>query len=132
MPSYGILPVTVPGTVWGWQAALQRFGKLTFKEVLEPAARYAQNGFPGVASGSHTTGVCRMRCPRKAAARSRIPIPCGPGIVNGQPPAAGQIFRNPDLARTLRLLQTGGAPMHFTEARSRRRSSRNQQRSAAR
>ena len=42
MPAGGILPVTVPGAVWGWQAVLKRFGKLTFKEVLEPAAWYAQ------------------------------------------------------------------------------------------
>jgi gamma-glutamyltranspeptidase/glutathione hydrolase len=46
MPAGGILPVTVPGAVWGWQAVLKRFGKLTFKEVLEPAAGYAQGGFP--------------------------------------------------------------------------------------
>ena len=46
MPAGGILPVTVPGAVWGWQAVLKRFGKLTFKEVLEPAAEYAQDGFP--------------------------------------------------------------------------------------
>ena len=42
MPPGGILPVTVPGAVWGWQAVLRRFGKLTFKEVLEPAAQYAE------------------------------------------------------------------------------------------
>jgi len=36
----------VPGAVWGWQAALKRFGKLTFKEVLEPAVQYAEKGFP--------------------------------------------------------------------------------------
>src|SRR5262249_46977521 len=46
MPTAGILPVTVPGTVWGWQAAQQRFGRLTLKEVLEPAAGYAEHGFP--------------------------------------------------------------------------------------
>jgi gamma-glutamyltranspeptidase/glutathione hydrolase len=34
MPAFGILTVTVPGTVWGWEAVLKRFGKLTFKEVL--------------------------------------------------------------------------------------------------
>ena len=34
--------MTVPGAAWGWQAVLKRFGKLTFKEVLEPAAWYAQ------------------------------------------------------------------------------------------
>jgi gamma-glutamyltranspeptidase/glutathione hydrolase len=47
MPTYGILPVTVPGTVWGWGEVLQRFGKLTFKEVLAPAAEYASR------SGTH-------------------------------------------------------------------------------
>ncbi len=46
MPLHGILPVTVPGAVWGWEAVLKRFGTLTFKEVLEPAVDYAQNGFP--------------------------------------------------------------------------------------
>src|ERR1700734_2601729 len=44
MPTYGILPVTVPGAVWGWQEVLRRFGKLSFKQVLEPAVQYAQNG----------------------------------------------------------------------------------------
>ena len=38
--------VTVPGAVWGWEEVLKRFGKLTFKEVLEAAAQYAENGFP--------------------------------------------------------------------------------------
>jgi len=48
MPRGGILPVTVPGTIWGWDAALRRFGTLSFKEVLEPAARYARNARPGL------------------------------------------------------------------------------------
>src|SRR6202790_1776931 len=39
MPLYGRLPVTVPRAAWGWEAVLKRFGKLTFKEVLEPAAQ---------------------------------------------------------------------------------------------
>src|SRR5580704_18545213 len=44
MPSYGILPVTVPGAAWGWEEALKRFGKLSFKEVLQPAINYAEDG----------------------------------------------------------------------------------------
>ena len=46
MPGGGILTVTVPGSLWGWQEVLDRFGKLTFKEVLQPAIDYADNGFP--------------------------------------------------------------------------------------
>src|SRR5580692_8661148 len=44
MPGHGILTVTVPGSAWGWQEVLDRFGKLTFKEVLQPAVDYADNG----------------------------------------------------------------------------------------
>ena len=46
MPVHGILPVTVPGAAWGWQEVLRRFGTMTFKQVLEPAVQYAENGFP--------------------------------------------------------------------------------------
>ena len=46
MPRYGILPVTVPGSAWGWDEVLRRFGKKSFKEVLQPAIDYAENGFP--------------------------------------------------------------------------------------
>jgi gamma-glutamyltranspeptidase/glutathione hydrolase len=46
MPSGGILTVTVPGSLWGWQEVLTRFGTRTFKEVLQPAIDYADQGFP--------------------------------------------------------------------------------------
>src|ERR1700704_2138931 len=46
MPPGGILTVTVPGSLWGWQEALTRFGTRTFKEVLQPAIDYAEQGFP--------------------------------------------------------------------------------------
>src|SRR5438552_8220543 len=46
MPSGGILTVTVPGSVWGWQEVLTRFGTKTFKDVLQPAIDYAEQGFP--------------------------------------------------------------------------------------
>src|SRR5437763_9989899 len=46
MPGGGILTVTVPGSLWGWQEALTRFGTKNFKEVLQPAIEYADQGFP--------------------------------------------------------------------------------------
>src|SRR5690242_21557459 len=46
MPNGGILTVSVPGSVWGWQDVLTRFGTKTFKEVLQPAIDYAEQGFP--------------------------------------------------------------------------------------
>ncbi len=46
IPQRGSLPVTVPGTVDGWFAAHERFGKLPMSDVLAPAVRYAREGFP--------------------------------------------------------------------------------------
>ena len=46
MPSAGILSATVPGSVWGWDEVLHRFGTMTFKETLQSAVDYADNGFP--------------------------------------------------------------------------------------
>lgn len=46
MPKYGWSPVTVPGAVAGWVAMNEKFGVLSFEQVLEPAIRYAKEGFP--------------------------------------------------------------------------------------
>jgi len=46
MPKYGWYPVTVPGAPKTWAALSEKFGVLSFKEVLSPAISYAQNGFP--------------------------------------------------------------------------------------
>ena len=46
MPQHGIQSVTVPGAVDGWQKLLDRFGKKKFPEVLAPAIRTAEDGFP--------------------------------------------------------------------------------------
>ena len=54
MPVLGMLPVTVPGTPAGWAALSERFGRLPFAELMEPAARYAEEGYvlqPSVGSG---------------------------------------------------------------------------------
>ena len=112
MPAGGILPVTVPGALWGWQAVLQRFGKLTFKEVLEPAAEYAQNGFPISERIAHDWRLPNA-LPLQACCTSLDPDSIKTWYVNGAPPQPGQIFRNPDLARTLRLLQSKGADAFY-------------------
>lgn len=54
MPVLGMLPVTVPGTPAGWAALSKRFGRLPLSQVVEPAARYAEEGYvlqPAVGSG---------------------------------------------------------------------------------
>ncbi len=107
MPPSGILPVTVPGAVWGWQAALKRFGKLTFKEVLEPAVQYAEKGFPVSERIAHDWRLPNA-LPLEKCCTEPDPESVKTWYVNGKPPVPGQIFKNADLARTLRLLQAKG------------------------
>src|SRR5713101_831906 len=107
MPSGGILTVTVPGSMWGWQEVLDRFGTKTFEEVLQPAIDYAENGFPvteEIASG------WRMRnaLPLVGCCTQVDPDSADTFYVKGIPPAAGTIFRNPGLAKTFRLIQQHG------------------------
>ncbi len=94
MPDRGIHSVTVPGAVAGWTALLDRFGRLPLLDLLTPAIRYAEAGFP---VAPVTAGLW---------ARSHEMLGADPSasttfLVGGRPPAAGQLFRNPDLARTL-------------------------------
>ncbi|HLJ38895.1 MAG TPA: gamma-glutamyltransferase family protein [Steroidobacteraceae bacterium] len=112
MPPGGIVSVTVPGAVWGWQAALQRFGTLTFREVLEAAAEYAQNGFP-VSERIASDWTLPNALPLKACCTELDPDSVKVWYVKGRPPAPGQLFRNPDLARTFRLLQGQGADAFY-------------------
>ncbi len=112
MPLFGILPVTVPGAVWGWQEILKRFGTRTFKELLEPAIRYARDGVPiseRIASD--------WLLPEVAAAGHKASGPDPDSVrawyVAGKPPAAGTVFRNADLARTFGLLQQHGADAFY-------------------
>jgi gamma-glutamyltranspeptidase/glutathione hydrolase len=107
MPPGGILPVTVPGAVWGWQAVLKRFGKLTFKEVLEPAVGYAQGGFPISERIAHDWRLPNA-LPLQGCCKSLDPDSVKTWYVNGAQPLPGQIFKNPQLARTLRILQAKG------------------------
>jgi gamma-glutamyltranspeptidase / glutathione hydrolase len=112
MPAHGILTVTVPGALWGWQAALERFGKLTFKEVLEPAVRYAQNGFPISERIAHDWRLPDAQ-PLEACCTSADPDSIKTWYVNGVPPQPGQVFKNTELARTFRLLQTQGSDAFY-------------------
>jgi len=101
MPSQGVLSVTVPGAVDGWQKLEDRFGKKKLGEALAPAIRTAEDGFPVTEwiSGIWAATADFLRG-NEAAARTYLP--------ENRPPALGQIFRNPDLAHSLRLIAQGG------------------------
>ncbi|HVO48084.1 MAG TPA: gamma-glutamyltransferase family protein [Steroidobacteraceae bacterium] len=107
MPTRGILPVTVPGSVWGWDEVLRRFGSLHFREVLEPALDYAEHGFP-VSERIASDWTLPDAMPSSSGGATPDPDSVSAWYVDGKPPKAGQIIRNPGLARTFRLLQKYG------------------------
>lgn len=113
MPIGGILPVTVPGTVWGWDAILKRFGTLGFKQVLAPAEAYARDGFP-VSQRIASDWVLPPALPMKGCCKKLDPDSVAAWYIDGRPPRAGEIYRSPDMAKTLRILQEGGAEAFYS------------------
>jgi len=113
MPSGGILTVTVPGTVWGWQDLLTRFGSRPLKDVLQPAIDYAEQGFPiteEIASGWRMKNAL----PLAGCCKDVDPDSVKTFYVNGKRPEVGSLFRNADLAKTLKLIAQQGRDVFYT------------------
>jgi len=108
MPSHGSLTVTVPGAVDGWYALHERFGKLPMKKVLEPAIRYAEQGYPVSQLVADYWRRNFRGFERNAKDIEEIANAKATYLIDGRAPAHGEIFRNPDLARTYRVLAAGG------------------------
>src|SRR5450759_1565953 len=101
MPSRGIEAVTVPGALAGWNALLTKYGTFTLAQALAPAIRYAEEGFP-------VTPVISDEWKSEEALLSRDSTMKATYMPNGHPLERGEWFRNPDYARTLREIATGG------------------------
>ena len=101
IPSYGPLPVSVPGCVDGWFELHKKFGKLPMKVVLAPAIDYAQKGFPVTELISfYMSGAGRRFKEEPNFADTYMP--------HGHTPLKGEIFKNPRLAYTLQLIADEG------------------------
>jgi gamma-glutamyltranspeptidase/glutathione hydrolase len=94
--SDGLLSGGLPGVVDAWYTLLDRWGTMSFEQVLQPAIDLAENGFPLSEYGA--SYIAESKKIRKYQTTVKIYLP------DGQPPKAGQILKNPDLARTLRKL----------------------------
>jgi gamma-glutamyltranspeptidase / glutathione hydrolase len=101
VPSYGPLPVSVPGCVDGWFEMHKKFGKLPINTILAPAIQYARDGFPlsEVIAQAWKSGV---------ALHEKWPGVKETYTINGRAPAKGEVFRNPNLADTLEKIAKGG------------------------
>jgi len=93
IPSYGPLPVSVPGTVDGWFELHARFGRLTMQDILAPAIHYARDGFP-------VTEVIALGWQRNTSRLEEFPGFRETFMPSGHAPAKGEMFSNPRLAKT--------------------------------
>ncbi|MEJ5239184.1 MAG: gamma-glutamyltransferase [Limisphaera sp.] len=101
MPERGVWSVTIPGCVAGWDALHGRFGRKKFARLLDPAIRLAEEGFPvsEIVAGYWKSSEALLRGD-PVAARTFLPA--------GRAPEVGEVFRNPDLAWSLRQVARGG------------------------
>jgi gamma-glutamyltranspeptidase/glutathione hydrolase len=126
IPPRGMLPISVPGCVDAWAELHKKFGKLKLSDDLAPAVRYAEEGFPvtdliayywsfgprlykGLPGAFAETYTLPMETARPLAdatvdRREGAPAP----NVERRTPGKGDIFKNPDLAKTLRLIGEKG------------------------
>src|SRR5438046_4814193 len=94
--SDSLLSGGLPGVVDAWYTLLDRWGTMSFEQVLQPAIDLAENGFPLSEYGA--SYISETKKILKYPTTVKIYLP------NGQPPKPGEILKNPDLARTLKKL----------------------------
>jgi gamma-glutamyltranspeptidase/glutathione hydrolase len=100
MDRTGIHSVTVPGCVRGWEAMHRKHGKLPWNKLFATAIRLAGEGFP---MQEMVGRVWESALVRTDSEGLRVFYP------NGTAPATGEVYRNPDLAKAMRLIADGGA-----------------------
>ena len=101
MPQAGIDSVTVPGVVDGWTKLHQRWGRLKWSDLFQPAILYADHGFPvSEITGDWWQGTARGLQANPESTRVFLP--------GGKAPEIGEVFRNPDVAHAFRLIAQQG------------------------
>src|SRR5438477_1014520 len=97
----GIHSVTVPGAVDGWAKMHERFGKLPWKDLFQAAIEYAEEGFP-VTEDAQRYWAGSIASLRAMPETARVYLP------GGRAPRVGEVFKNPEMGRALRILAEKG------------------------
>ena len=108
IPKYGPLPVTVPGCVDGWFELHSKFGKLDMAEILQPAIEYAEKGFPL----TEVIGYYFQQSVKFYLLQG-YPNIRETYVIDGKVPGKGDIFKNPDLAATYRMIAMEGRDVFY-------------------
>lgn len=106
MPERGIHTVTVPGAVAGWAAMRERFGTMPFSTLLAPAIYYAEHGVP-------INEITSEHWSHSLDLLSETPGAASTFLIDGHPPRFGEVFRNPDLASSLRRVVEHGRDGYY-------------------
>jgi gamma-glutamyltranspeptidase / glutathione hydrolase len=101
MPYLGMGSITVPGAFDGWVTLRDTYGTLKLAELLAPAIEYAEKGFPVMEKTAEDWGGEVQKLKGSPASSANY-------LIDGRAPRAGEIFRQPNLARTFRTLAEGG------------------------
>ena len=109
LPPFHPYTITVPGACAGWCDLLERHGRLPLAQVLAPAIRLAEQGFPVAPITAYFW--------ERGAGRQLRQAPGGQELtLGGRAPRPGEVFRNPGLARALRAVAEGGKPAFYQGA----------------
>ena len=101
IPAYGPLPVSVPGCVDGWFELHNKFGKIKMRDILNPTIKYAEDGFPVTELVSYYMDVASDNFQDYPNFKETY-------FIDDSTPLKGQVFKNPDLANTLRTIVKSG------------------------
>ena len=107
IPGSGWWATTVPGMVHGWQTAHSRWGKTDWGALFDAATHYAANGMV-------MTSSLQARITGNKEQWSQFPETARTFLPGGSPPAVGSVFRQPDLAGSLRAIAGDGPDTFYT------------------
>ncbi len=108
IPSFGAISVSVPGAVQAWWDLHQRFGKLPWKDLFEPAIAQAEEGAPVSQNVAFYLAASVRRFTGPNAGIEEVENFRKVWMPEGRAPREGEMFRNPGLAETYRKIAAGG------------------------
>ena len=109
----GVMSVTVPGALAGWDLLVRTHGRRTLKQNLQPAIAYARNGFP-------VTPIIAAQWANETAFLQRDSAAAATFLPGGSAPKAGDWFTNADYARTLKTIADSGIGVFYGGSLGRR------------
>ena len=107
MPNTGVLPITVPGALSAWEMIHETYGNLPWEEILKPAIKYAQDGFPVSPVIAQVWNELVPKLLKHEGAKKTY-------LINEErAPRAGEIFKQNPLASTFKKIAKQGASTFY-------------------